>query len=89
VETAWRYLGPGKSLVIMYCKLTTGICGRPSLLCMTWPSKQTNFGDATRLPRGDLRRFADKIQFEEFNFHAYYICTVTKNASNPVRGCRI
>ena len=80
VETAWKYLRRGKSLVIVDGKLATGICGRLSRPCVTWLSKQTILGDPMRLPSGDLCRFDAKVEIEEFNFGTYYICKATKNA---------
>ena len=78
VEAAWKYLRPGKSLVIMDGKLATGICGRLSRPWVTWLSKKTILGDPMRLPWGDLRRFDAKVEIEEFNFGTYYICKATK-----------
>jgi hypothetical protein len=86
VEVAWRYLRPGKSLVIMDGKLATGICGRLSRPWVIWFSRKTILGDPMRLPWGDLRGFDAKVEMEEFNFGTYYICKATKNTSSPVSG---
>jgi ubiquinone/menaquinone biosynthesis C-methylase UbiE len=86
VEAAWKYLRPGKSLVIMDGKLATGVCGRLSRPSVTWLSKKTILGDPMRLPWSDLRGFDAKLEMEEFNFGTYYICKATKNISSPVSG---
>jgi ubiquinone/menaquinone biosynthesis C-methylase UbiE len=85
VEASWKYLRPGKSLVIVDGKLARGICGRLSRPWVTWLSKKTILGDPMRLPWGDLGRFDAKVEIQEFNFGTYYICKATKNASSHVR----
>jgi len=44
VEAAWKYLRPGKSLVIMDGKLARGVCGRLSRPWVSWLSQKTILG---------------------------------------------
>jgi ubiquinone/menaquinone biosynthesis C-methylase UbiE len=75
---AWRYLRPGKRLVIMDGKLANGVWGRISRPIVTWLSQQTVLGNPTTLPLQDLPKFTAAIEIEECNLRTYYICVATK-----------
>ena len=76
---AWKYLRPGKRLVIMDGnKLATGVWGRLSRPFVTWLSQRTILGDPMKLPQQDLREFTSAFEIEEFNLGTYYICTARK-----------
>jgi hypothetical protein len=78
VAQAWKYLRPGKRLVILDGKLATGIWGRLSRPFVSWLSQRTILGDPTKLPQQDLREFTSAFETEEFNLGTYYICTARK-----------
>jgi len=75
---AWKYLKPGKRLVIVDGKLAAGISGRVSRPFVTWLSRRTILGDPMKLPQQELREFTSSLEVEEFNLGTYYICTATK-----------
>lgn len=86
VAAAWKYLRPGKNLIIMDGKLANGIWGRLSRPFVTWLSKRTILGDPLRLPWHALRGLTANVEIEEFNLGTYYICRATKNGGTDLTG---
>ena len=75
---AWKYLRPGRHLVIMDGKLARGTLGRLSRPLVILASKATILGDPDRRPWEDLKELTPQIEMEEVNLGTYYICRGTK-----------